>query len=283
MSDEAQYATPDALVTTEWAAEHLNDSSVRLVEVDVDTKAYETGHITGAVGWNWRTDTQDNLRRNVPTKEQLEALLGKAGISADTLVLLYGDNNNWFAAFALWLLKYYGHENVKLINGGRAKWIAEGRDLTTDVPAYAATTYTVKEPAKAIRALRDYVLDKVQKPGSVLVDVRSPKEFSGELLAPENLPQEGAQRGGHIAGAVNIPWAQAVREDSTFKSADELKALYGGKGVTADKDVIAYCRIGERSAHTWFVLKYLLGYPNVRNYDGSWTEYGSLVDVPIEK
>jgi len=283
MSDEAQYATPEVLVSTEWAAEHLNDNSVRLVEVDVDTTAYDTGHIVGAVGWNWRTDTQDNLRRNVPTKAGLEALLSRAGIGPDTTVVLYGDNNNWFAAFALWLLKYYGHDKVKLINGGRAKWIAEGRDLTTDVPQYPATSYTVKEPAKSIRALRDYVLDKVQKPGAVLVDVRSPKEYSGELLAPENLPQEGAQRGGHIAGAINIPWAQAVREDSTFKSAEELKALYGGKGVTPDKDVIAYCRIGERSAHTWFVLKYLLGYPNVRNYDGSWTEYGSLIDVPIEK
>jgi thiosulfate/3-mercaptopyruvate sulfurtransferase len=283
MSDQAQYATPDALVSTDWAAEHLHDANIRLVEVDVDTKAYETGHIAGAVGWNWHTDTQDNLRRNVPTKAGLEALLSRAGISPDTTVLLYGDNNNWFAAFALWLLKYYGHENVKLINGGRAKWIAEGRDLTMEVPQYPATQYSVQEPKKDIRALRDYVLDKVLKPGSILVDVRSPKEYSGELLAPENLPQEGAQRGGHIAGAINIPWAQAVREDSTFKSADELKALYGNKGVTPDKDVIAYCRIGERSAHTWFVLKYLLGYPNVRNYDGSWTEYGSLVDVPIEK
>jgi thiosulfate/3-mercaptopyruvate sulfurtransferase len=283
MSDEAQYANPDVLVSTEWAAEHLNDSNVRLIEVDVDTKAYETGHIAGAVGWNWRVDTQDPLRRNVPSQAQLEALLGKAGVKPDTTVLLYGDNNNWFAAFALWLLKYYGHDQVKLINGGRAKWIAEGRDLTTDVPSYAATTYQAKAPHKDLRALRDYVLEHVEKPGAVLVDVRSPKEYSGELLAPENLPQEGAQRGGHIAGAINIPWAQAVREDATFKSADELKALYSGKGVTPDKDVIAYCRIGERSAHTWFVLKYLLGYPNVRNYDGSWTEYGSLIDVPIEK
>ena len=283
MSDEAQYANPDVLVSTEWAAQHLNDPAVRLVEVDVDSKAYETGHIVGAVGWNWRIDTQDNLRRNIPTKEQLEALLSKAGISNTTTVLLYGDNNNWFAAFALWLLKYYGHANAKLINGGRAKWIAEGRDLTTDVPSYPAATYTAQEPAKDIRALRDLVLSKVGQAEAVLVDVRSPKEYSGELLAPENLPQEGAQRGGHISGAKNIPWAQAVRDDSTFKSADELKALYAAKGVTPDKEVIAYCRIGERSAHTWFVLKYLLGYPNVRNYDGSWTEYGSLIDVPIEK
>ncbi|MCC7359546.1 MAG: sulfurtransferase [Anaerolineales bacterium] len=283
MSNDTQYANPEVLVSTEWAAQHLTDPSVRLVEVDVDSKAYETGHIAGAIGWNWRVDTQDNLRRNIPSQAQLEALLGKAGITNATTVLFYGDNNNWFAAFALWLLKYYGHANAKLINGGRAKWIAEGRDLTADVPSYPATTYSAQAPAQEIRALRDLVLSKVQQPEAVLVDVRSPKEYSGELLAPENLPQEGAQRGGHIAGAKNIPWAQAVREDSTFKSADELKALYAGKGVTPDKEIIAYCRIGERSAHTWFVLKYLLGYPNVRNYDGSWTEYGSLIDVPIER
>ena len=273
----------DVLVSTEWVAEHGHDQNVRLVEVDVDTKAYDTGHIAGAVGWNWRTDTQDTLRRNLPTPEQLQDLLRRSGISADTTVLLYGDNNNWFAAYALWLLKYYGHNDARLINGGRTKWIAEGRELTTDVPTYPASTYAVQQPNKDIRALRDLVLDNVNKAGSVLVDVRSPKEFSGELLAPENLPQEGAQRGGHIAGAINIPWAQAVAEDATFKSAEALQALYGGKGVTSDKNVIAYCRIGERSAHTWFVLTYLLGYPNVRNYDGSWTEWGSLVDVPIAK
>jgi len=273
----------DVLVSTEWVAEHGRDPNVRLVEVDVDTKAYDTGHIPGALGWNWHTDTQDTLRRNIPTPEQLQDLLQRSGISPDTTVVLYGDNNNWFAAYALWLLKYYGHNDARLINGGRTKWIAEGRELTTDVPTYPAAKYTVKQPNKDIRALRDLVLDNVNKAGSVLVDVRSPKEFSGELLAPENLPQEGAQRGGHIAGAINIPWAQAVAEDATFKTPDQLKALYSGKGVTSDKNVIAYCRIGERSAHTWFVLKYLLGYPNVRNYDGSWTEWGSLVDVPIAK
>ena len=276
-------AADDVLVSTDWVAEHGHDQNVRLVEVDVDTKAYDTGHIAGAVGWNWRMDTQDTLRRNLPTPEQLQSLLQRSGISPDTTVLLYGDNNNWFAAYALWLLKYYGHKDVRLINGGRTKWIAEGRELTTDVPTYPAGTYTVKQPNRDIRALRDLVIENVNKAGSVLVDVRSPKEFSGELLAPENLPQEGAQRGGHIAGAINIPWAQAVAEDATFKTPDELRAIYGAKGVTGDKNVIAYCRIGERSAHTWFVLTYLLGYPNVRNYDGSWTEWGSLVDVPIAK
>ena len=282
---EAQpaYATPNVLVTTDWVAEHGQDPNVRLIEVDVDTKAYETGHIAGAVGWNWKTDTQDTLRRNLPTPEQLQNLLRRAGISPDTIVVAYGDNNNWFAAYALWLLKYYNHNDVRLINGGRTKWIAEGRPLTTDVPQHAASNYTVKQPNKHIRALRDLVLESVDKAGAVLVDVRGPKEFSGELLAPENLPQEGAQRGGHIAGALNIPWAQAVAEDATFKTPEALRALYSGKGVTPDKNVIAYCRIGERSAHTWFVLHYLLGYPNVRNYDGSWTEWGSLVDVPIEK
>jgi thiosulfate/3-mercaptopyruvate sulfurtransferase len=282
--DEHQaYATPAVLVTTDWAAEHLNDPNVRLVEVDVDTLAYESGHIPGAVGWNWKTDTQDTLRRNLPSREGLQALLRRSGVGPETTVVLYGDNNNWFAAYAVWLLKYFGHADVRLMNGGRAKWIAEGRPLTTDVPEYAPTEYTVQQPAADLRALRDFVLERVNRADAILVDVRSPKEYSGELLAPEGLPQEGAQRGGHIAGAVNIPWAQAVRDDSTFKSRDELEALYGGKGVTRDKDVIAYCRIGERSAHTWFVLKYLLGYPNVRNYDGSWTEWGSLIDVPIER
>jgi thiosulfate/3-mercaptopyruvate sulfurtransferase len=277
------YAHPEVLVETAWVAEHLNEPGVRLVEVDVDTKAYDSGHIPGAVGWNWKTDTQDTLRRNVPNAQALEALLSRSGIGNDTTILLYGDNNNWFAAFAYWLLKYFGHEKARLVNGGRVKWLAENRPLTTDVPGYPPAQYKLKGPNADLRALRDYVLQQLSRKDAVLVDVRSPKEYSGELLAPENLPQEGAQRGGHITGAVNIPWGQAVREDGTFKSSEELKALYGGKGVTPDKNVVAYCRIGERSAHTWFVLKNLLGYPQVRNYDGSWTEWGSLIDVPIEK
>jgi thiosulfate/3-mercaptopyruvate sulfurtransferase len=277
------YANPNVLVETAWVAEHLNDPGLRLVEVDVDTKAYASGHIPGAVGWNWRTDTQDTLRRNLPGAPALEALLSRSGIGNDTTVILYGDNNNWFAAYAFWLLRYFGHEKSRLINGGRVKWVAENRPLTTEVPRYPPAPYTGRGPDAGVRALRDYVLQQVGRKDAVLVDVRSPKEYSGELLAPENLPQEGAQRGGHIVGAVNIPWGQAVREDGTFKSAEELRSLYGSKGVTADKDVVAYCRIGERSAHTWFVLNNLLGYPRVRNYDGSWTEWGSLIDVPIEK
>jgi thiosulfate/3-mercaptopyruvate sulfurtransferase len=277
----ADYAKKDALVDTAWVAQHLNDPNVRLVEVDVDTAAYEQGHAPGAVGWNWRSQLQDNVRRDLVDKSALETLLGQSGIDNNTTVVLYGDNNNWFAAWAYWQLKYYGHQNVKLMNGGRAKWVAENRPLTTEVPRPQAKTYRVQEQKTAIRALRDYVASNLGK--AALVDVRSPREFSGELLAPENLPQEGSQRGGHIPGAANIPWGQAVKEDGTFKSADELQQLYQGKGVTPDKEVIAYCRIGERSSHTWFVLSELLGYPRVRNYDGSWTEWGSGVGLPIEK
>jgi thiosulfate/3-mercaptopyruvate sulfurtransferase len=213
----------------------------------------------------------------------LEKLLSRTGIGSDTTVILYGDNNNWFATYAFWLLKYYGHTNARIMNGGRAKWIAEGRPMTKEAPKYPPTSYKAKNPDKSVRVERKAVLAAVGKKGKVFVDVRSPKEFTGEILAPENLPQEGAQRGGHIPGAANIPWSQAVKEDGTFKSPDDLKQLYQGRGISSDKDVIAYCRIGERSSHTWFVLKYLLGYPKVRNYDGSWTEYGSLVNVPIER
>jgi len=277
------YASPEVLVETDWVAQHLDDPHVRLVEVDVDPNAYYAGHIQGAIGWNWKTDTQDILRRNLPADDALEELLGRSGISPSTTAIFYGDSNNWFAAYAFWMLNYYGHTRARLMNGGRVKWAAENRPLTTDLPKVAKTQYRIKKPRVSIRARRDYVLRQLGKGSTSLVDVRSPKEYSGELLAPENLPQEGAQRGGHIAGAVNIPWAQAVRDDGTFRSAEELKRLYAGKGITPDKEVIAYCRIGERSAHTWFVLKYLLGYPRVRNYDGSWTEWGSLIDVPIER
>jgi len=275
--------TTKALVSTEWIAEHSKDKGLRLVEVDVDPSFYEKGHIEGAVGWNWRKDLQDQINRDIASKEALANLLGKSGITPDTTIVLYGDNNNWFAAYAYWALKYYGHDKVQLVDGGRVKWEKEGREYSTDNPSYTATDYKFHgSPKEDIRAYRDHVASKLGKAG--LVDVRSPKEYSGELLAPENLPQEGAQRGGHIPTAVSIPWGTAVNtEDGTFKSNDELKEIYGGKGITSNKEVIAYCRIGERSAHTWFVLKELLGYPDVRNYDGSWTEWGSSIKAPIEK
>ena len=276
------FANPDALVSTEWVAEHGRDENVRLIEVDVDTAAYDAGHIEGAVGLNWRRDLQDQTVRDLAPKGALEALLGRGGVAPGTTIVLYGDNNNWFAAYAYWALKYYGHDAVKLMNGGRVKWEKEGRPYTTDVPSHPQTEFRfTAEPREQYRAYRDQVLQQIGRSG--LVDVRSPREFSGELLAPENLPQEGAQRGGHIPGAVNIPWATAVNEDGTFKSSEELREIYGGKGITPDREVIAYCRIGERSAHTWFVLKELLGYDKVRNYDGSWTEWGSVVRAPIEK
>ena len=272
-----------ALVSTNWIADHATDTGLRLVEVDVDPRAYQGGHIAGTVGWNWRKDLQDQLSRDIVSKDALAKLLGESGITPDTSIVLYGDNNNWFAAYAYWALKYYGHDKVQLIDGGRVKWEKEGRAYSTEVPSYAATTYHFHgSPKEDIRAYRDHVQSRLGKAG--LVDVRSPKEYSGELLAPENLPQEGAQRGGHIPTAVSIPWGTAVNtEDGTFKSLDELKEIYGGKGIVPDKEVIAYCRIGERSAHTWFVLHELLGYKDVKNYDGSWTEWGSSIRVPIEK
>ncbi len=277
------YAHPEVLVDTAWVAEHLQDSKLRLVEVDVDTTAYDQGHIPGAIGFHWQDQLQARPQRDLLPAEQLAALLGRHGISADSAVVAYGDNNNWFAAWFVWNLKYYGHRDARLMNGGRKKWLAEGRPTVTERPVVQAVTYRVGSPDPSVRALRDEVARAVGRPGGALVDVRSPKEFSGELLAPENLPQEGAQRGGHIPGAVNIPWGQAVADDGTFKPLQELTTLYGGKGVTPDKEVIAYCRIGERSSHTWFVLKYLLGYPKIRNYDGSWTEWGSLIGAPIER
>jgi thiosulfate/3-mercaptopyruvate sulfurtransferase len=282
MADSNGYANADALVSTEWVADHLGDPGLRLIEVDVNPAAYDGGHIQGAVGWDWRKDLQDPTVRDLASREALEAKLSESGVTPDTTILLYGDNNNWFAAYAYWALKYYGHDNVKLINGGRVKWEAEGRQYTTGVPTPQAASYRFPgEPREELRAYRDQVRDAIGRAG--LVDVRSPGEFSGALLAPENLPQEGAQRGGHIPTAVNVPWATAVKPDGSFKDAADLRQLYGGKGIGADREVIAYCRIGERSAHTWFVLSELLGYPDVRNYDGSWTEWGSAIRVPIEK
>ena len=280
----AEYAHPEALVETDWVAQHLQDPGLRLVEVDVDTTAYDQGHIAEAVGWDWHFQLQQGVVRDLVSQQEMEQLLGSSGIDNDTTVILYGDNNNWFAAWAFWQLKYYGHMDVQLMNGGRAKWAAENRPLTTQRPSPPSKTYRASSPDASIRALRDDVRSAVTGGrGIALVDVRSPREFSGELLAPENVPQEGSQRGGHIPGAANIPWGQAVREDGTFKSADELAQLYQGQGITSDKEVIAYCRIGERSSHTWFALNQLLGYSNVRNYDGSWTEWGSSVGMPIER
>ncbi|MEK6572572.1 MAG: sulfurtransferase, partial [Bacteroidota bacterium] len=274
------YANPDVLVTTDWVAQHLDDKSVRLIEVDVDTTQYETGHIRGAMGWNWQTQLQDPVRRDIISKEQLEKYLSQAGITDATSIILYGDNNNWFAAYAFWLLQYYGHNNVKLMNGGRKKWVAENRDLTTAGPSYQPTKYQVMKLEPTLRATREYVFNILDKKSYALVDVRSVDEYTGKVIAPPGMT-ETAQRGGHIPGAKSIPWSQAVNEDGTFKSYADLKALYEGKGVTSDKDeVVAYCRIGERSSHSWFVLKYLLGYPKVRNYDGSWTEWGNLVNAP---
>jgi len=279
----AEYKHPEVLVSTQWAAEHLQDPKVRFVEVDVDTSAYDQGHLPGAVGWNWQSQLQDNIRRDLIDRAALEALLGKSGISNDTTVILYGDNNNWFAAYALWQLKYYGHKDVRLINGGRKKWVEEKRPLTTDASKVAPATYRATGPDESIRARKEEIFAAVEhKNGAKLVDVRSGDEFTGKIIAPPGMT-ETAQRGGHIPGAANVPWAQAANEDGTFKSADALKQLYDAKGVTGNGEVIAYCRIGERSSHTWFVLKYLLGYENVKNYDGSWTEWGNLVGAPIEK
>ena len=279
----ADYAHPESLVSTQWVADHGGDANVRLVEVDVDTSAYEQGHIAGAVSFNWQSQLQDNVVRDIVSRSEMEALLSGAGISPDTTIILYGDNNNWFAAWAFWQLRYYGHADVRLMNGGRALWLAENRPVTTDVSSHPATSYNINAENTDLRALRDYVLQAVNSGSHALVDVRSPDEFSGALNAPPNVPQEGSQRNGHIPGAANIPWGQAVNEDGTFKSADELSELYGGKGVDGGRETIAYCRIGERSSHTWFVLSQLLGYDNVRNYDGSWTEWGSIVGAPIER
>ena len=279
----AEYAHPESLVSTQWVAEHGGDPGVRLVEVDVDTSAYEQGHIAGAVTWNWQSQLQHNIVRDIVSRDEMEALLSRSGIAPDTAIILYGDNNNWFAAWAFWQLRYYGHQDVRLMNGGRVLWLAENRPLVTEVPQYPATQYRITAENTELRARRDYVLEAVDSGSHALVDVRSPDEFSGALNAPPNMPQEGSQRNGHIPGAANIPWGQAVREDGAFKSADELAELYGSRGIDGSRETIAYCRIGERSSHTWFVLSQLLGYENVRNYDGSWTEWGSIVGAPIAR
>ena len=278
----AEYVNPDALVSTDWLAERLDDPSIRIIEVDEDTTAYDKGHIRNALGWNWFEDLHTKPQRDYVDQAGLSRLLQQAGVGPDTTVVLYGGNNNRFAAYAYWLLRYRGFDNVKLVNGGRKAWEKQERELVTGVPSVDATDIQVAGPDRdEFRALRDDVLGKVG--ASTFVDVRSPEEYRGELLAPPHLPQEQAQVPGHIPGAANIPWAKAANDDGTFKSADELTALYEGQGVIRDGEVIAYCRIGERSAHTWFVLHELLGYSTVRNYDGSWTEYGSLVGAPVER
>ena len=279
MSD---YAHPEMLVSTQWVAEHAKDPNVRITEVDVDTKAYDEGHVPGAIAWAWNTQLCDTVRRDILSKDQFEELMSASGVTPGTTVVIYGDNNNWFAAWALWQAKIYGHGDVRLMNGGRKKWLAEGRELSTAAPQVQRTSYKAKDGDFSLRAFLSQVqLASAQRTAS-LVDVRSPQEFTGEILAPPGLP-ETCQRGGHVPGARSIPWGKACNDDGTFKSADELQALYGGEGVDGSKPVIAYCRIGERSSHTWFVLKYLLGFSNVTNYDGSWTEWGNLVGASVEK
>ncbi len=280
------YARPDVLVETSWVAEHLNDPNVRIVESDEDVLLYEQGHIPGAVKIDWFTELQHPSKRDFLTKEEFERLMSEKGISNDTVVVFYGDKHNWYAAYTFWLFRYFGHDDkkLKIMNGGRKKWLDEKRPLSREVPSFPKTVYRAKEPDPAIRAFRDEVLASLNRSDRVLIDVRSPKEYTGELIHMPEYPQEGAQRGGHIPGALNIPWAQAVNpDDSTFKPAEELRKLYESFKITPERDVMAYCRIGERSAHTWFVLTYLLGYPKVKNYDGSWTEWGNLVNAPIKK
>jgi thiosulfate/3-mercaptopyruvate sulfurtransferase len=277
---ENGYAKP-VLVTTDWLAEHLNDSNVVVAEVDENPDLYDEGHVPGAIKLHWREDLQDPVERDLVEKDAFEKLMSDRGISNDATLVLYGDKNNWFAAYAYWYLKIYGHNDVRILDGGRQKWIDEGRELTTDVPSAKPGTYAARDRDETIRARRDAVLTSLGRDS--LIDVRSPQEYAGDLIAPPGYEQEGAQRAGHIPTAKSIPWAQAVRDDGTFKPADELRELYAGKGVTPDRAVTAYCRIGERSAHTWFVLRELLGYEDVKNYDGSWTEWGNLVDVPIER
>lgn len=278
----ANYAHPEVLVSTDWVAGHAKDSNVRVVEVDVDTKAYDEGHPPGAIAWAWNTELCDTLRRDILSKGQFEELMSASGITPDTTLVIYGDNNNWFAAWAFWQAKIYGHHDVRLMNGGRKKWLAEGKELTRDVPSVSRTTYQAKDGDLSLRAYLPQVQEASTRRSPALVDVRSPQEFTGEILAPPGLP-ETCQRGGHVPGARNIPWSKACNEDGTFKSVDELKQIYGSEGIDGNQPVIAYCRIGERSSHTWFVLKYLLGFDKVTNYDGSWTEWGNLVGAPVER
>ena len=278
----ADYVHPETLVSTEWVEEHKNDPIIRIVEVDVDTRAYDEGHITGAVGWAWDSELCDTVQRDIVPKAQFEKLLGESGIDNNTTVILYGDNNNWFAAWAFWQLKIYGHKDVRLVSGGRKKWLAEGRELTKERPNTSPKKYKAKNADFSIRAFLPDVQKSSKRKSIHLVDVRSPQEFTGEILAPPGLP-ETCQRGGHIPRAKNITWSRACNEDGTFRSFDELRQLYEGAGISRKKPVVAYCRIGERSSHTWFVLKYLLGYKDVRNYDGSWTEWGNLVRAAVEK
>ena len=273
---------PGVLVTTDWVAQHATDAGVRVVEVDVDTTAYDQGHVPGAVGWNWTTELCDTLVRDIVPANKLEALLGRAGIDNQTAIVLYGDNNNWFAAWAFWQLKMYGHKDVRIMDGGRKKWLAESRELSTEKPAFPAKTYKASAPDVSLRAFLPDVQQASSQKKAALVDVRSPAEFTGEILAPPGLP-ETCQRGGHIPGAKSIPWGKNCNEDGTFKSFDDLKALYASQGISGDQPVIAYCRIGERSSLTWFVMKHLLGFRNVKNYDGSWTEWGNLVGAAVEK
>jgi thiosulfate/3-mercaptopyruvate sulfurtransferase len=281
-----EYAHPEVLVDTQWVEDHFKDSNVRIAEVDYDPKAnYQLGHIPNAVLFDWKEDINDPTNRNILSRDSCEKLLRRAGVNNESILVLYGDFNNWFAAFAFWVFKYYGSNDVRLMNGGRKKWLEEDRPLTKDIPQSPSEgNFKASAPDETIRVFLDNVKKALdQKPKVKMVDVRSPKEFTGEILAPPEYPTEHAQRGGHIPGAENIPWAQAVREDGTFKLREELEEMYKNKGITSDKDIITYCRIGERSSHTWFVLKYLLGYPNVKNYDGSWTEWGNMIANPIEK
>ncbi len=281
-ADSAGYAHPEMLVDTDWVASHADDDGVCVVEVDVDTSSYAEGHVPGAVGWSWNSQLCDTVRRDIVQPAEFEELMRSSGIASDSTVVLYGDNNNWFAAWALWQMKIYGHADVRLMNGGRSKWLAEGREVSQGAPAPARTEYAAASADTSLRAMLPDVMAAVSEGSVELVDVRSPDEFTGRILSPPGLP-ETCQRGGHIPGASNIPWGKACAEDGTFKSVEELRAIYGEAGISGEKPVIAYCRIGERSSHSWFVLRYLMGLDNVTNYDGSWTEWGNLVGAPVER